>query len=196
MDWYICSVEIGKEDNVRESIANNKTLNDISCIVPKRIVPEKKGGEHIQVTKLIFPGYIFIKTTMNFSKYHQICQEKHIIKMLGYNGRGLVQKINNLYVLENSCFVSKINDTEFQDSFFQKIPNEEMIQLFKLLNENQEINFSHISVNDKKIVFEKGPLKGLENLVKKIDLHKKRAKVCLHLLGIDVLFDVGIRFFQ
>lgn len=194
MDWYICSVEIGKEEHVRDSIANSINFEDTVCIVPKRKVPEKKGGEHIQVTKVIFPGYVFLKTDMSFEKYYYICQEKYIFKMLGYDKRVLIQEINNLYTLDNQKFVTMLNDIKFQKDFFQKVPGEEMVMLFQLLNENQEIDFSQISLNNKKVIFEKGPLKGLEYLVKKIDLHKHRAKICFHLLGLDILFEVGITF--
>ncbi|UUZ86374.1 antiterminator LoaP [Paenibacillus sp. P26] len=153
--------------------------------------PRKKDGKAYDAVKTLFPGYVFIKTTMNFSTYYQFKENPHIIRTLNYLGRK-----DKSFRTENSPILHMDPGKPDESSFFKEIPKEEMMIVLKLIDDKEIIEYSQISLKESKVVVESGPLKGMESFIKKIDKHKKRAKVLMKMMGAEQMIDLGIEIIK
>lgn len=175
MKWYAIYVKNGKEEAVKTSIYQQICNDEIECCIPKRIVPEKRNGEIVEVIKLMFPGYVFFHVKMNATIYYKIKSIPYILKILNYRNKK-----------------DSISNSETNEVDFKSIPDEEMLTILKLINQNDLIEFSKIMVLNTRVCVISGPLRGLEGIVKKIDKHKRRAKISLKILGRENLIDLGV----
>ncbi|GED24485.1 transcription termination/antitermination protein NusG [Brevibacillus agri] len=193
MNWYAFYVKTGYEHSVKNWLNKSFEKETLYSMVPQRIVPEKKNGEILRVEKDLFPGYIFVKTNMNCSKYYFIKSHSKIIRMLNY-----LNKIDLTYDRPAALRKSRANVTESKEEAlcFKKIPDEEMTIILKLLNHDEQIDFSQVYTQDSKVYVESGPLKGLEGIVKKVDKHKRRVKVLVSLMGDERVIDLGIELIE
>ncbi|MCY8910319.1 transcription antiterminator [Bacillus atrophaeus] len=170
MEWYALFVETGKEEVVQQNLKLifDKTLLDI--VIPKRKIPEKKDGKVNHVIRIIFPGYVLVKTKMTARIYHKI------------------KKIPNVCILVNrGVYYSK----DYNENF-TKIDEGEIKPLLKLLSKDDIIDYSKVYIEKSKVLVKCGPLKGNEAIIKRVDKRKNRAKILLNFLGKENTIDVGI----
>ncbi|KZE46101.1 antitermination protein NusG [Brevibacillus parabrevis] len=192
MNWYAFYVKTGYEHSVKNWLNKSFEKETLYSMVPQRIVPEKKNGEIMRVEKDLFPGYIFVKTDMNFSKYYFIRSHSKIIRMLNY-----LNKIDLMYDRSGSPRKSRDPLENREEALcFKKIPEEEITIILRLLNQNEQIDFSQVYTQDSKVYVESGPLKGMEGIVKKVDKHKRRVKVLVSLMGDERMIDLGIELIE
>ncbi|MGF9909124.1 antiterminator LoaP [Brevibacillus porteri] len=191
MNWYVLFVKSGNEHSVKDWLNKSFDKETLYSIVPKRIVPEKKNGELLRVEKNLFPGYIFVKTEMNFSTYYSIKRHSKIIRILNY-----LNKIDLTYDSTVSPRNCRGHQNYEEEHYFKKIPEEEMSIILKLLNNDEQIDFSQVYTQDFKVYVESGPLKGMEGIIKKIDMHRRRVKVLVSLMGDERIIDLGIEFIE
>lgn len=186
MKWYALSVRTGEEHKAKLLLQNKFDKHLLQCLVPKRLVPERRNGEVYQAVKLIFPGYLFVRTRMTFQTYYEIKRSPRVLSLLNY-----------LNPKDRSCDSNKVYsktlyDPEKEDSFFKNVPDEEMSHILKLLDDTGTLSYSQVAVHDSEVFVQSGPLTGMESMIKKIDKRKKRAKVSIHFMDSDKLIDVGI----
>ncbi|HBZ81685.1 MULTISPECIES: antiterminator LoaP [Brevibacillus] len=192
MNWYAFYVKTGYEHSVKNWLNKSFDKETLYSMVPQRIVPEKKNGEIMRVEKDLFPGYIFVKTDMNFSKYYFIRSHSKIIRMLNY-----LNKIDLMYDRSTSPRKSRDPVENREEALcFKKIPEEEITIILRLLNHDEQIDFSQVYTQDSKVYVESGPLKGMEGIVKKVDKHKRRVKVLVSLMGDERMIDLGIELIE
>ncbi|MGM0715151.1 antiterminator LoaP [Brevibacillus parabrevis] len=192
MNWYAFYVKTGYEHSVKNWLNKSFDKETLYSMVPQRIVPEKKNGEIMRVEKDLFPGYIFVKTDMNFSKYYFIRSHSKIIRMLNY-----LNKIDLMYDRSASPRKSRdLVENREEALCFKKIPEEEITIILRLLNHDEQIDFSQVYTQDSKVFVESGPLKGMEGIVKKVDKHKRRVKVLVSLMGDERMIDLGIELIE
>lgn len=186
MSWYALSVKSGEEHVAKRWIEKHVEEDCMYCMVPKRIVPERKDGIMINVEKTLFPGYVFIETKMSFSTYYKLKENPYLLKFLNYlnNKDKEYDHLMNLY--------SRNDATNIEEDYFKRIPPEEISTVLLLLNDKDMIDYSKICIQDMTVIVQSGPLKGLERHIKKIDKHKRRAKVLISLMGTEKLIDFGI----
>ncbi|MNG29122.1 hypothetical protein D3C84_1144960 [compost metagenome] len=67
-----------------------------------------------------------------------------------------------------------------------------MSTVLKLLNQQHVIDYSQVFIKNSKVHVQSGPLIGQEEIIKKIDFRKNRAKVSLPFLGGEKIVDLGI----
>lgn len=86
--WYVFHVKTGFEEKIKFEI--NRGLHGAYgivpteiCIVPRRMMNERKSGLYKTVIRTLFPGYIFIKTNLDAKKYYEITKMPGVIKLLG-----------------------------------------------------------------------------------------------------------------
>jgi len=193
MNWYIFFVKTGEEHFVKDWLNKSFDRETLYSMAPKRIVPEKKNGEVKRVTKNLFPGYIFVKTAMNFSTYYSIRKHSKIIRMLNYLNK---EDRTCERMVSSRNLSTDLQQNTVEEHFFKKIPEEEMSIILKLLNHDEHIDFSQIYTQESKVYVESGPLKGLEGIIKKIDKHKRRAKVLVSLMGDERIIELGIELIE
>lgn len=177
MKWYALFVKTGKEEEVKQSI--QRYFEDIpcKCYVPKRVVPEKKNGQFLDIVKTMFPGYVLLQTKMNFSIYYNIMKLPNIHSFLNYSNNKDIQ-----------------NDQSYMDEevFFQHIPEEEISQLQPFISYESDImDYSIFGFKNEKLLILSGPLVGMEGRIKKIDKRKRRAKLSVNFMGREKMVDVG-----
>ena len=88
--WYVAHTYSGYENKVKtslEKIVENRGLEDLiyDVKIPVQIVIEKKGDQEIEVEEKLFPGYVYIKMTMNDESWHAI---RSITGVTGFVGPG------------------------------------------------------------------------------------------------------------
>ncbi|QOS80436.1 antiterminator LoaP [Paenibacillus sp. JNUCC31] len=186
MKWYALSVQTGEENKAKLFLQNKFDQHVLQCLVPKRLVPERKNGEVYHAVKLIFPGYLFIRTHMTFKLYYEIKKTPRVLSLLSY-----------LNPKDRCCdwskkSISNMGDSVDEDTFFKNVPDDEMSQILKLLDDKGMLSYSQVVVQESEVFVQSGPLTGMESMIKKIDKRKKRAKVSIHFLDSDKVIDVGI----
>lgn len=78
--WYVLYVRTGQERDVAEAI---QVLPDTTAIVPMRIMLELRRGVWTEVSRTLFPAYVFCKTLLTASRYYELVNTSGVIRMLG-----------------------------------------------------------------------------------------------------------------
>ncbi|AEI40430.1 Transcription antitermination protein nusG [Paenibacillus mucilaginosus KNP414] len=189
MSWYALFVKTGYESNTKKWLDARYDRALLHCVIPRRKVPEKRGGKEYHVVKTLFPGYVFVQTKMNVHLYYQFKENPFIYRTLNYqNRRDKTFAYEEAWKLDSSA---KLCD---ESELFKEIPVDEMTLVLKLIEQDDIIECSEISFQESGFTVQAGPLKGMESYIKKIDKHKKRAKVLMSLMGTAQLVDLGIEF--
>ena len=146
--WYVLWTGTGKESDTKQLLAERMSetvYNEI--VIPKKNMLQKFHGEWRQVTKKLYPGYLFIITETPEDMVNE---------------------------LERISFYKRILKTG--DSI-APITKQEEEYLTALISKNQTVGISSgIIINDK-VVVKSGPLVGMEGIIKKIDRHKRLAYI-------------------
>ncbi|QFQ28667.1 antiterminator LoaP [Bacillus thuringiensis] len=190
MKWYALSVKTGEENKAKLFLQNKFDQDVLRCLLPKRLVPERKNGEVYRSVKLIFPGYLFVRTHMTFKIYYELKKSPRVLSLLNYLNS------KDRCCDSNKKNLSEIDVPDEEDTFFKNVPDEEMSHILKLLDDTGTLRYSQIVVQDSKVFVHSGPLTGMEGMIKKIDKRKKRAKVSIHFMDSDKMIDVGIDVIQ
>ena len=162
MDWCVLFVQTGKENMVQKKLNFLFGKYALSSYVPERLLPERRLGTIEYVSKIMFPGYVFIKAYQDKTLFNRLKDIPGCYRVLG------------------------------NDSYFSRVPPEEMFLITKLAGDKEVIDISRIYIINSKVVVESGPLQGLEGIIKKIDPRKKRAKILLNIAEKPKTIDVGI----
>ncbi len=88
--WYVAHTYSGYENKVKtslEKIVENRGLEDLiyDIKIPVEISIVKKGDQEIEVEEKKFPGYVYIKMTMNDESWHAV---RSITGVTGFVGPG------------------------------------------------------------------------------------------------------------
>lgn len=168
MDWYALFVASNSEDMVEQQIRACFSPQLLTCFNPKKKVPENRNGLLRIQTKVLFPGYVFIRVELTTQLYYELKRVPKIYRFL-------------------NCGKSQSDIADIS-----RIPEEEMIPILQLIGENGILECSDISIIDRKAKVISGPLKSLDAIIKKVDKRKRRAKIELEFLGKRRLIDVGV----
>jgi transcriptional antiterminator NusG len=161
-EWYVIFTKTGEEGKLGKILEIFFCKKELKILIPRRKIIERKEKQKTEKIKLLFPGYVFIKTKM--------CNEV-------YN------RINNIYKF------AKLLKEESEPAVVREA---EMRIILSLTGNSDLIGFSKgIDVGGRIKIID-GPLKGYEGLIEKIDRRKNRAKIRLNVIGDCRLIDVGI----
>ncbi|GAB6931219.1 transcription termination/antitermination protein NusG [Paenibacillus sp. JCM 10914] len=191
MSWYALFVKTGYESSIKRWLDTRFDNNLLHSVIPKRKVPEKKDRNVQPVIKTLFPGYVFVETKMSFSIYYTLKENPFIYNTLNY-----LNNKDKKSILPDAQVLSVTSERPEESHFFKEIPSEEMHVVLKLINENEVIEYSQVYFQDSHVIVQSGPLKGMESLIKKVDKHKKRAKVLMNIMGREQLVDFGIEILE
>lgn len=148
MNIYILFVLRRYENKIRDFI---NTYHDMEAVVPSRIKLIKKKTEVFKEEQLLFPGYVFIKTSKENKEFRTFVQN------YVYTIKGFIKILSHL---DNDVAVLSSEEVYSITPFFK---NEGLFE--------SSVGF----VKDDKIVITSGPLMGLESQIKYINRHKKMA---------------------
>lgn len=88
MSWYVLHVHTGKEMQIMDAI------HDLgyTASVPMEIILERRRGEWIPVTRIIFKGYVFTELELNIGVYYALRQLDGVIRFLGTPPQVITEK--------------------------------------------------------------------------------------------------------
>lgn len=162
MNWYVIFVN---KDKINELIFYFNNLPGINAFIPRieKLISKEGKKEFLEVP--MFPNYLFIETSLNEQEFSEMIKE--LKKDLGSTMKTLQEETQTIFALTI----------------------EEKKLLESLLNENHLIKHSTGIIVNSKLIVEEGPLKGKEELVRKIDRHKRLAflhNVCGKLMKVPL----------
>lgn len=160
---YVLRVTSGKEKNCIDFMKKYYSEISSNFYFPERELLILRKGCKVKELKPLFPGYVFYET----------------------------RKIN-------SEEITIINDYSYFISFLPKgsdprpvLKNEEIV-LKTLFNFGSIIEVSKVQFDEnKKIFVKRGPMKGLEGRIVKVDRRKNRVKIKFDLYESPFLIDLG-----
>jgi len=166
MAWYVIHVRTGSEDAVCAAIRKQAIQAcygaPFELFVPKRKLWEKKQGVAIEVIRKMFPGYVLIQTEDIGELVKLAKKSKSVFRCLESEGE------------------------------FQEVNPAEIYTVLQLANAEGEIGLSEAVIEHGQIMVLNGPLKGQEGLIKKVDRHKRRAKVLFWFSGREYVVELGL----
>lgn len=166
--YYVLQVAAEREDRVEEQVrvVVENGLYD-SCFHPMRRMKKKFGGEWKEIHEKLLPGYVFITSDCIQELYRELQNVPAFTRMLG-------------------------KDREQ----FIPLPEHEVRWLERMIEspgQNMEVQLSRVSVSEDDVVtILSGPLKDMEGCVKKIDLHRRIAKVEVDFMNRKTVVHLGI----
>lgn len=165
-NWYVLYVQGGKEAFLKNAL--NK-YEDMVVFIPMIERVFKIQGEYKETMKVMFPGYLFIKTDKDQKEVEALFQEvksriKGFRKMLKFDKEGT--------------------------SILRK---EEILFLEDMLDEKYVLRMSKGKIIQDVLLIEEGPLCGKESWIRKIDRHKCIAYLEVKMLGRNVIAGMAIR---
>lgn len=166
--YYVMQVAAGMEDKAEREIAAvvGRGLYD-SCFHPMRLMKKKYQGKWKELHEKLLPGYVFITSNRIQELYQELKKVPAFTKLLGK---------------EDKQFVS-LSDCEV----------EWLERITELSGNGMEVQLSKVSVSEADVVtILSGPLKDMEGCIKKIDLHRRIAKVEVDFMNRKTVIHLGI----
>ncbi len=167
--WYVLFVKVGYENRVLNQLKTYFNTEQIVPFIPKIEIFHKYTNRYIQrENKIMFPGYVFIESDLDSVVFVGM-----INKFINYHEAPL-----KLLKYGNSC--------EFAMRKYEKF------LLLSFCNKDSCIEASTGLIQGDKITVIHGPLKGRENIIKKIDRSRRKAIIEVDFMGRCVPITVGL----
>lgn len=161
--WYVIQVQTGKEEEIIHLIRRYRADGYFEdCFIPKYQSKRRYRGEWHLVNAPLFPGYVFIISNEIEQFYFLLRQLPEFIKLLGTGEK------------------------------WTPLSEEEVRILQSLTDQSHLMRLSQGCIVGDQVVITDGPLKGMEGCIRKINRHKRVAKVELLMLGQMRQIEVGL----
>ena len=171
LHWYIVYVRSASEHIVLNILEQRLDRNFFKIFIPRfESIFVRKNASRV-VTRPLFPGYIFIESVLNDLEFNN--KTKIIFRS--------VDSVVRLLKYDENLFAMNIIEKQV---------------LEKLLDEQYCIRLSYCYKEGDKVVVIKGPLKGLESSIVKINAHKRKATLALNMFGQRQLVKIGLECVQ
>lgn len=161
-------VVTGTEDRVEEQI--KKMIGNglyESCFHPMRCVKKKFRGEWKEVHEKLLPGYVFVRSKCIQELYQEFKHIPMFTKLLGKEGEQFIPL------------------PDYEVDWLE--------QIMVMSTQGIEVELSQISVlGDGEVTILSGSLKNIEGYIKKIDLHRRIAKVEVDFMNQKTIVYLGI----
>ena len=162
--WYVIQTLKGREKKVADEVVRDVAGADEPVFIFENEMEYKVNGEWVRDRNPFFPGYIFVELEEDRAEDFdfRLRKEKHPLKLMGIDGR-----------------VTPIR------------PDEEAY-LTSLGGEDHVIRYSEGFRVDDRVEIVSGSFKGWKGEIKKLNRHKRRARIRVSLMGIDMDVDIGL----
>ncbi|MDO4590662.1 MAG: antiterminator LoaP [Slackia sp.] len=162
--WYVIQVVGGKEDETLELL---RRIVDRSIVleafIPRRHVMHRRDGVWRTVDEILFPGYLFVVTHDPEGLVRQLRRVPRFTRLLGESNRKFVP-----------------------------LPAREVELLKEFGGPFHVVGMSQGVIDGDCIRIEKGPLKGREAIIRKVDRHKRIAFVEMDVMGRRKTVKLGL----
>lgn len=168
--WYAIWTITGKEDLLEKELQNILPGNLYErCWIPKKMERQKWHGEYMDITKVLFPGYLLLDTDFP-EEIHRTLKKAQ--RFLTFS-----------HLLKN-------------DEIFTPISAKEEQILQKLTGKDGCIDVSVGVIEEGKLHILQGALVGMEAYVVRIDRHKRKAYLEMDLFGRIQKFSAGLEVIE
>ena len=165
--WYVVQVYSGREEYARELIEKYVCRENIeACKIPLYARMRKQDEQWYPETKVLFPGYLFVKTQNVIRLYERLRSIPRMTRLLG-TGNEIVPI------------------TKEEEQFLVRIGGDELI-----------IGMSKGIIEQGKVTIMSGPLRNMEGSIRKINRHKRLAWVEVKLFGREMNVPLGLEILQ
>lgn len=162
--WYVLFVQGGKEKRLI-SFLNEQGLQAFTPHMQRVL---KRSGEYQLVDTLMFPSYIFVRSSLAQKDFNERLLQIKQLKS------GIVKQL--LHDLEGTSAL---------------LPKEQHL-LECLMDESDTIKHSTGFIEGDEVIISDGPLKGMESEIIKIDRHKRIAYLGCEMMGKPVKISLEI----
>ncbi len=163
MQYYTIHVLTAAEDDFARRLL--PALGPGRLVIPKKMMPIRRGGKTVQKLMPVFPGYIFIESEDILGELDTYWT---IRRTLGF-----------IRFLRESSSPTPLSERDVL-----------LLRRFMSFGEYADTSKVTFDENDRIVVLE-GPLKGLEGQIVKVNRRKGRAKVLLDMYGESFPIDLG-----
>ena len=166
MSMFVIQVTTGRETECRRFLMKSEMFPDKSLFFPRRKLIIRKQGKLSEKEEPLFPGYLFFSA-------EEVDPDQIIV----------VRATPGVFSFLKT------------DGKITPLCREEEQQLKRFMKTGEVAGISEIDLHENNtITVLKGPLKGQEGLIVKLDKRKKRAKVRMSLYKEAFLVDFGFDF--
>lgn len=166
--WYVIQVRTGQEERIvlqcRKKIQSQPEKAGVlrRCFIPYYEQKRRYEGSWHTEKRVLFPGYVFLISDDVEQLFFALKNVQGLTKIIG-TGREVVP-----------------------------LTDSEVLLLQKLGGDDQIVETSIGIMEQDQILITRGPLKGLEGYIKKIDRHKRTAWLELEMMGRTIEAKVGL----
>lgn len=162
--WYVIQTMKGKEKKAADEVRYDVAKEDEQVFVLENEMEYKVKGNWIKDTNPFFPGYIFVDISADMAEDFDIRlrREKHPLKLLRV------------------------------DEVITPIRPEEEEYLKRLGGDEHIVRNSEGYRVDDMVEITSGSFKGWKGEIRKLDRHKRRAIICVPMMGRDVEVSIGL----
>ncbi len=171
--WYVVQVIGGRELSVLEKIQRQVSHDTFkSCFVPRYEARKRVSGQWKTKTDVLFPGYVFVDTRTPQLFRVELNKVPAMTRLL--SGKG-----------------------EDGNPVFMPLTDDEKTLISSLIGQDDHVlHMSEGIIEGDNVRVLRGPLRGYELLVKKIDRHKRVAYLGIEILGRDTTVKVGLEIVE
>jgi transcriptional antiterminator NusG len=165
--WYAVQVLTGEEELVRQ-LCEMQISEEIleKCFIPYYERPKRFHGQWHTLRQVLFPGYVFLITSDVYALYEALKQIQHFTKILG----------------NENCLLPL---HEGEVAFLERLGGEKHVTALSIgIIEQDQVRITA------------GPLMGLEGCIKKIDRHKRTARIRVEMFGRTIDASVGLEIVE
>ena len=161
--WYVMQVRAGTEENIRCQ-CQRLISSDIleHCFIPHYQQKKRFRSKWHIQEAVLFPGYVFLITPDLEMLIESLRKISGIIRLLGTGGESL------------------------------PLSEEEVDLLLKLGKEEQLVTMSTGIIENDRVRILNGPLQGMEDCIRKIDRHKRKARIAVEMFGRNIDMEIGL----
>ena len=162
--WYVIQTMKGREKKVADEVIRDVAADDEYVFIFENELEYKVKGGWVKDKHPFFPGYIFVELDENRAENfdYRLRKEKHPLKLMSVDGK------------------------------ITPIKPEEEDYLTRLGGKEHIIRHSEGFRVDDMVEITSGSFKGWKGEIKKLNRHKRRAVVCVPLMGHNIEIEIGL----
>lgn len=186
--YYVLQVTSGTESKTEEHIISILPEElSYQCFHPIRHIRKKFHGRWTDIHEKLLPGYVFITTDNIMEVYQQLRKVPMLTKLLGREGGYFAELFpDDVEWLEKMLEINKYAVLDSHDTDRENVSSTEY-----------EVGISRVSVEEgNEIRIISGPLKNMDGMIKKINLHKRRAEVEVDFMNRKTVVYLGIELLE
>ena len=191
--WYVIQVQTGREEQIIEEAGKYQVQEYFDSMFAPHCVKKKKylGQWHTQ-QEILFPGYLFVISSRPEELYQALKRVPKFTKLLGTGEKWTPM------TEEDIAIVRRLSGKQLSGEPLSRKAEASAGRPGEKEKSEREsgtswlMDFSEGYIQGEKVIVTKGPLKGMESKISRIDRHKRLAWLTVELFGRTVELQAGL----